>query len=120
MSDIIDTLGTRQDFQVQSGATFGGFIFQNLINGVAADITGATIEMTLRLNSRTNENAAITLTTEDSSITFVDASDGKGQVEPFNFPAGENTYYYDIKTTYADGKIRRHNYGIFYAEEKVT
>ena len=85
------------------GDTFKGTSFTILVNTVALNITGATIEMQLKLEKKAGATAVKTFTTADSSIIITDGPAGKFQIasQIINIPAKQ--YYYDIEITLLSG-----------------
>ena len=111
----------RYDFSnAVKGDTFDGVLFTLTLNGVAIDLTGATIIMDLRLTktgtsvkrftSVADEHITISATPTDGTFTFndqiidVDAAD----------------YFYDIQITFADDTVKTYIYGRWTVIQDVT
>jgi hypothetical protein len=89
----------------QQGDTFPGLRFTITRNGVAKDLTGATIAMTfLLINRRDSEEQVLTAV---SGLTIIDGPNGvfdMDQINVVDWKAGE--YSYDIEIQYADNEVK--------------
>ena len=93
------------DFPNQfKGDTFGGVQFTLSRNGSPIDLTGASLEMMLRL-VKTVSPPALTLSTPSSGLTITDAVNGVFTVDKQEIDIDAGDYFYDIELTEANGDI---------------
>lgn len=93
------------------GDTYEVVQFTLTIEGVALDLTGATINIEFREETKTGTVGKSISTA--SGITITDATGGVFVIDAFTMDLNANTYYYDIQitdalsiiTTYIQGKL---------------
>ena len=100
------------------GNTFLGKEFAIDIGGTPPNLTGALIQMQLRLTPI--HPTAHELSTTNGMIEINDAVNAHFRIKEqiIDFPA--TNYFYDIKITYASGKIRTYIGGYFPILQNVT
>ena len=82
------------------------------------DLTDATIKSQFRRKSKSGK-----LTKElnvADGITVTDALNGVIELDAFILDWDANTYYYDIKFTFIDGKVVTYRYGIIKMIQNIT
>ena len=89
----------------RKGDTFKGVSFTVTVNGVASDLTNATIKMMLK-TSTNSSTPSVTLSTANGKIVITSAFEGKFKVIPHIVAISDGFYYYDIQITYQDGTVK--------------
>jgi hypothetical protein len=92
------------------------FVFK--LNGVAIDLTGATIKMMLKW-TKDDSIAALTLIT-GSGITITDAATGTWKIDTQVIDIGAGKYVYDVQATLADGTIGTYVAGSWEMVQDIT
>lgn len=100
------------------GDTFNGLQMTLVKDGVAIDLTGATIKMDIRKDSKTGTSIDSRVTSD--GITILDAVNGVLQIDAFKvlYPVGK--YYYDLQITFAAGNVKTYIEGTFTVTQDVT
>lgn len=94
------------------------FTYQDNL-GAAIDITGATIETEFRFRCKTG--AVVKTITTASGITIENATSGIFVFDAFTPVTWEvDSYYYDVKVTFADGTIETYVQGIVKILQNIT
>lgn len=83
----------------KKGDTFAGVQFTVIVNGVAKDLTTATLKMEMRASSKDGDLAATFTEASGGGLTLTDAANGvfKFDEQVVDLPA--LTYFYDIEIT---------------------
>lgn len=89
------------------GNTFIGVMFTLQDQGVAIDITGATISLVAKIWDQENADAVLTLDNGiNGGITINNASEGIFSVDEQIIDIEARCYQYDIKVTFADLSVK--------------
>ncbi len=87
--------------------------------GDPIDLTGVTVKVQFRNNSRKGHVVKSVDTT--AGVTMTDAANGMFEIDkftPIDFAVG--TYYYDVETTFPNGDIKTYVGGTFKVLQDVT
>jgi hypothetical protein len=109
------------DFQNHTkGDTFKGVSFTILVNTVPLVITGAKIEMQLKLEKKAGATAVKTFSTVDNTILITDGAAGKFQIarQIIDIPAKQ--YFHDIEITLQSGEKDTYISGKWMIMQDVT
>ena len=82
----------------KSGDTFAGVQFEILVNTVAANLVGSTINMEI--------NGTLTYSTSTGELVLSDPSNGKFQFAEQIIDLVPGNYYYEITITFADLSVK--------------
>ena len=93
------------------------FIYKR--NGVAIDLTGATIAMMLRL-VKDADPVALSLSSATSGITITDAVNGTWEVDEQVISIDAGTYFQDIQLTESSGRVSTFTAGTWNIIQDVT
>jgi hypothetical protein len=93
------------------------FIYKR--NGVAIDLTGATIAMMLRLD-KTQAVPDLSLSTPSSGITITTAVDGEWEIDKQIISIDAGVYFQDIQLTESDGTVSTFTEGTWTITQDVT
>jgi hypothetical protein len=107
------------NFSTKRGDTFDEVLFELEKNGVAIDLTGATIHMQLRKAPGGNVFLNF-ISTGSAGITITDATAGKFKINETIINIDANTYLYDIQITFSSGEVRTWISGQFAVLNDIT
>lgn len=84
---------------IKSGDTLDEIVFEYIVDGIAVDLTGATIKCKFR---RANASGIVVkdFTSGDGISILSPATDGKYQIDAQIFDVPPGKYVYDIEVTY--------------------
>lgn len=90
----------------KSGNTFDGLSFTIAVNGVAVDLTGASVAAYFRKDS-IDGTVSLEMTTDNGKLTLNSpATDGVINVAKQLVSLAWGTYYYDVRYVLADGETK--------------
>jgi len=90
-------------------------------NNVALDLTGAVVEMDIRLTKTSTTSAKRFTSVGDAGITIVaPATDGKFILNRQIIDVDAAKYYYDLEITLADGTVKTYIYGFWPILQDIT
>ncbi len=108
------------NFSHIKGDTFDEVNFEIKKDGVAVNLTGATIKMQLRKNAN-DVTPALALTSESSAgLTITGATLGKFKINQQIINIEVANYQYDIQITFADGVVKTYIAGAFNITQEIT
>lgn len=107
------------NFSTKRGDTFDEVLFELKRDGVAINLTGATIHMQIRkvpggpvfLNF---------ISTGSAGITITSPTEGKFKINSTIINLDANAYLYDIQITFASGEVRTWVSGQFVVSNDIT
>lgn len=108
------------NFSHIKGDTFDAVNFEIKKDGVAIDLTGATIKMQLRKNAN-DVSPALSLTSVSSAgITITSATLGQFSINQQIINIEVGNYQYDIQITLASGVVKTYIAGAFNITQEIT
>lgn len=117
----LDTSIVTYDFpKHRRGNTYDGTVFTVTLNGVARDLTGASIKMSLKTGKDVTASV-LDLTTANGKITIDSPNTlGKFRVPPQIITVPPAIYFYDIQITFSDLTVKTYVEGRWQIIQNVT
>jgi hypothetical protein len=117
---VMATLFKTWNFSTISGDTWSGATIGIKVNGVALDLTSASIEMQIR---KTRLDTPI-LTLKSSVVGEITISatptDGKFTINPVVITGEPGGYYYDVEITLQDNSVKTYLSGVVTLIGEIT
>lgn len=107
------------NFSAKRGDTFDEVAFELKKDGVAVDLTGATIHMQVR-KAPGSPVLLDFISTASAGITITDATAGKFKINSTIINLDANGYLYDIQITFSSGEVRTWISGQFTVSNDIT
>jgi hypothetical protein len=107
------------NFSTKRGDTFDEVLFELKKDGVAINLTGATIHMQLR-KAAGGPVFLNLISTASAGITITDAVAGKFKINTTIINLEANVYLYDIEITFSTGEVRTWVSGQFTVLNDIT
>lgn len=102
------------------GDTFNEVPFELKINGVAVNLTGATIKMQLKKNAIDTASALSLTSVGSAGITITTPASGLFKINTQVINIEPYPYVYDMQFTFASGEIKTYINGQFTITQDIT
>jgi hypothetical protein len=97
------------NIETRRGDTWDGLGMNVLVNGMALDLTNASVSLEARVNGSPNLSLLLTL---GSGITILNPpTSGYLNIDPIIFPMDSGVYIYDMSIT-ASGRVKTYLQGL--------